>query len=656
MSDHSQTMESHASLLSLLGSSRRCENGPGGLVSWKMIAGFQRIPSRREDSASSGGSTPRGVRYWSTPHAWTLLFVIALEAGCASRNPHGPDAPTQVDRIIQAYPSADIQRGRLLIIADFEDPRQMQLFSFEGVSDEGRMTLDPRKGLPETGTGCLLLTVGSAGDCAVIANTEQSEWYLKRDWRPYDLLTLTVHAPQDGLSLDLGVGSGPKEQRLFAYSSMPLSRGWNLVRLDLTEAAEQVPLDDIREVRLSFSGATRPVQIRVDDILLAGNRIDLLGDSTNKTGDLYVQQAGRHWNVGAGGRFEVSFANGQITSLHNLASDPYRLRNVVRGTTLGPVPVVVDERATQLGDFSAWGGSVVARQEIIEMSAVRVVVASEWRFVDQLDDALDRRPFQRWTYTVYPTGQMFVAVEATAETESWPPSQFGIAVSFANPPDDPLETHIEIGTVADSAFEESQAPMEAKQPIFAEARIHASDSLLVFIPYSVDSDQRIVEINDEARRRISFVLLGGTPDSDVWKWTCQLYLGAASSTPRGEVFLRALDYATPGSLRIEVGQSPKATARALRVDGFDPAQGVFVIATERNRARIALDGRDRSLFAPAFEISGGQGAQSWVYVDNLIFGPVSRSDESDLVFQLPDVIQKPVLVEALFRRDDGSSP
>ncbi|MDO8630598.1 MAG: hypothetical protein Q7R41_08890, partial [Phycisphaerales bacterium] len=324
-----------------------------------------------------------------------LVAFALLGSACASRSPHGPAAPTQVDRIIQTYQSADIQRGRLLIIADFEDARQMSLFSLAGVSAEGKIALDQKKGRSETGTGCLLMTVGSAGDNVVIANTDQSDWYLKRDWRPYDLLMMSVHSPKDDLSLEAGVGSGPTEQRMYAYSSTPLTRGWNLVRLDLAEVAEQIPLDDIREIRLAVTGADKPLAVRFDDILLAGNRADLLGDSANKIGNLYVQQAGRHWNIGSGGRFEISFANGQITNWYNLAADPYRLRNLVRGTTLGPSPVVVDESGMPLGDFSALGRSVAARQRIVEMNAVRVVVESEWRFVDEPNEALDRRPFQR---------------------------------------------------------------------------------------------------------------------------------------------------------------------------------------------------------------------------------------------------------------------
>lgn len=618
--------------------------------------------SRSHQQAPEGGATLLEVRHQapSPRHilhtdrralkCTTIAAFAVLGAGCAWRSPHGPSAPTQVDRIMQAYRSVDIQRGRLLIIADFEDPRQMSLFSFAGASNEGKMILDPKKGRPETGTGCLLLTVGSAGDTVVVANTDQSDWYLKRDWRPYDLLMMSVYVPKDDLSLEVGIGSGLAEQRAYAYSSMPLARGWNLVRLDLAEVAEQIPLDDIREIRLGISGADRPLQVRFDDILLAGNRVDLHGDSANKVGGLYVQQAGRHLNIGTGGRFEISFANGQITNWYNLAADPYRLRNLVRGTTLGPSPVVVDESGTRLGDFSELGRSVASRQHIVEMSAVRVVVESEWRFVNEANAPLDRCPFQRWVYTIYPTGQIFVMVEATAETDSWSP-RLALAATFSSTAEEQVQTRVG-GGAGGSAGErtgEASGASTSADPIFAAARNAASDAILLFIPYPSDPNTRIVEHVDGERRRTSFLVLSDAPRSALRKWICQMFVATSSAVDESEIRFRAMDYTTRGSLRMEIGKLPASEKATMRGDGFDPGGGSFVVAVEQNRARLTLDGRERPTYSPAFVVVGGQSGQSWVYADNLIFEPITRRQGGDIVFQLPGIVRKKVMIETLFR-------
>ena len=99
-----------------------------------------------------------------------------------------------------------------------------------------------------------------------------------------------------------------------------------------------------------------------------------------------------------------------------------------------------------------------------------------------------------------------------------------------------------------------------------------------------------------------------------------------------------------------------STDRTLRADGFDPASGSFLVAAEKNRVRITLDGRGRPTYSPAFQISGGKGGQSWVYVDNLIFEPVTRLGRGDVLFQLPGTVRKKVLIETLYRHDGQSSP
>ncbi|MEK7731570.1 MAG: hypothetical protein AAB363_06905, partial [Planctomycetota bacterium] len=267
------------------------------------------------------------------------LSCVTLLGACGGAKNLPPSGPTRADILMQVYP--ELQTGRFVVIADFEDPKHMDLFQLISVSEQAKCVWDRKGGRVETGAGGLRLTAGSSDDTIVIANRPDAQWYLKRDWRPYDLLLMSVNAPQRGLALDVVMASGPPEQRVSAQSSIALQRGWNGIRIDLAEVAEQIPLDDVREIRLAVAGVSKPAQVRLDDILLTGNRVDLVGDSRSSNGALYVQQVGRRWNIGAGGRFELTFANGQITNGYNLAADPNRLRNLVQGTTLGPSPVVV---------------------------------------------------------------------------------------------------------------------------------------------------------------------------------------------------------------------------------------------------------------------------------------------------------------------------
>ncbi|MDO8631441.1 MAG: hypothetical protein Q7R41_13220, partial [Phycisphaerales bacterium] len=265
---------------------------------------------------------------------------------------------------------------------------------------------------------------------------------------------------------------------------------------------------------------------------------------------------------------------------------------------------------------------------------------------------------QRWSYTIYPTGQIIAAIEATVETESWSPPRVALAVTFSSASEEQVQTRIE-GVAAGAAASqpgESSARATIAGPAFAAARSVVTDSLLLFVPYPSEPNTRVVEHADAVRRRTSFVALDDAAHSKVRKWVCAIVLAAAAGTDDAEVLLRATDYTTPGPLRIEIGRPPTAGDAVLRRDGFNPAGGTFVIATEQNRARFTLDGRERPSYSPAFEVVGGRGAQSWVYVDHLIFEPVWRPLNGQLVFQLPGIVRKPVMIETLFRHDEHGTP
>jgi len=567
------------------------------------------------------------------------LNCVTLLGACGGAKNRPLSGPTRADTLMQVYP--ELQTGRFVVIADFEDPNHMDLVRLIGATDQAKCVLDRKGGRAETGASSLRLTAGSSEDTLVLENNSESRWYLKRDWRAYDLLLMSVQVPAHGLALDLIIGSGPAEKRLSARSSIALQRGWNGIRIDLAEVAEKISLDDVREIRLAVSGVSKPSQLYFDDILLAGNRVDLLGDSRNTTGALYVQLAGRRWNVGAGGRFELTFANGQITSWYNLAADPNRVRNLVRGTTLGPSPVVVGASGSELGDFSALGKSVVARQRIVEINSVRAVVASEWRFVDDPDASLNDRPFQRWVYTIYPSGQVFVVVEATGSTKSWTPPSLGLAVTVASSADDEWKTQTAAPTVATA---------DPPRPVCAMARSQPRDTVLVFMLDSPSASSRIVEKVDSTARHVSLILILENSPVEIAKWTCQLALASAGDISDADATARAAEYAGPASIRVEVGSPVAGSTLSSRTDGFDPSSGSYDLSPDQGRVRVVVEGQKRPVFSPAFRILGAKDQEAWVYVNHLIVGKVARDPGGNLIFQLPGTIRQSTMVEVLLRR------
>lgn len=551
--------------------------------------------------------------------------------------------------MIQAYP--DITSGRFLIIADFENPNHLELFQLASESSGASRLLDRKKGRPLTGTSCLLFKTAAPGDTLIISNATATQWFLKRDWRPYDLLLLSVHAPKDHLSLELTVGGGSPRQELATTTTIQLLRGWNLLRLDLAEIGEHVPLDDIREIRLAISGSPPPIEIHLDDILLTAGREVLLGDSETADSDLRVERIGRRWHVGSsrkGSEFELTFANGRIVAWYNTAADPHKLRNLVRGTSLGPNPVLVDASGLHRPLLEEFGKAVVVRSRIVELSAVRAVITSELRFADDARSAgrsLDDRPFHRWVYTIYPTGQLYVDVTTTTATRSQTQDRLGLTVSVA-PAADGFRSFAAVQSSEDET---------AGTPPYGFLRGIADGATALFV---VDDFSRSFRIVKSARSggdspgmsTASLIAVGDPANSPTEHWTCHLFLGATGATSDAELRARALDYTRPGSVRFEMGSYAASETSTAARPGFDSASGCRVVDADEGRIRFTLDGSRQPFFSPSFRIVDTRDRDAWVYVDHLILDAIARDAHGNLLFQIPGTIDGPKLVEVLFRR------
>ena len=569
-----------------------------------------------------------------------VLSLAWLAIGSTCRAPHTPQPvpPTRSDRLMQAYP--DLRSGRFAVVADFENPAHMELFQLIKVSPQAEFILNTKRGRPETGRSCLQLTTGSPDDIVVLNNEHAAQWYLKRDWRPYNMLLMGVHAPGDKLNFEISIGAGPPDNRIAVQSSLPLERGWNDLRLDLGEVGERLAPDDVQELRFSITGADKPVDVYLDDIILTASRENLFGDPQNRDGDLYVQRMGRRWNIGAGGRFELTFANGQIVAWYNLASDPYRLGNLVRGTTLGPSPMIVVPSPTNDEGFGTLGTVVVARPQILEMNQARIVLACDWRFVDDPNARLDDRPFQRWLYAIYPSGQIYVTVECTAATKSWAAPQLGLAVTLVSTEENDFNTY---------AGPASPDASRTDRPACAWARSQSVDAFLLYTLSRDQASAQMIEQYDAERRRLSFVAVADSADAEVATWQCRLLLAPADEVSDEEALARAVDYAEPVAPRVELGSLDDSSGRTTP-PGFDRTSGCFKIAPERGRVRFIIDGRQRPGFSPAFEIVSTDNREAWVYVNHLVHERVGRTATGNLVFEVPGTIRDKTVVEVLFRR------
>lgn len=546
--------------------------------------------------------------------------------GCQAPSPGAKSAvisPTQIDRLSRHY--RELQGGRFAVIADFEDPAQLEIFRVAGESGRSKWAIDSKHGRAETGAACGSFTPGSSTDAIVVTNSDSNAWYLKRDWRAYNLFMISVFSPAPRARLEVGIGGGEAETRKLLRTQVTLEKGWNTARLDLAEVGERVALDDIREIRLSVGGLAKPQALYFDDLIVTNHREALLGDSHGAAGELYVEQVGRRLVVGSAAGFELAFGNGQIVAWHNLAADPNRLVNLVERTVLGPSPLAMKDSGVE-SDAETEARGVAVRQRIVELNRVRLVVETKLSG----GEGRASSPELRWVYTVYPTGQLYV--EVTSDDANTINQGFFVALNA------PQGDDVVVLSGADGSND------------WAVARMKSADAALLFVPWSGPAKVVVKAVNDPANHRSLLVAEKKEGATDVAKtWGAHLFLTTSSALSDTEAQQRAIEYSQPGGFQVEVGRFTSSTDGATRENGFDPASGCTLIDADKGRARLMIDGRKRAANSPVFLLRGAPGTDAWVYMNHMIVDRVARTSDGDIVFQLPRSVTDKTEIEVLTR-------
>lgn len=569
------------------------------------------------------------------------LPVTLLVTGCVS--PTVAPTESQPDRLKRFYP--DLSAGRFLILADFEDPAHARLFELVNASGQARVSRQSTGGRPETGQAALTFTAGSPQDNLVAGSGNAEREYLKRDWRAFDLLIASIHSPSPNLSTVVTAASGVGANRRVTETAVPLQQGWNTIRLDLAELAENINIDDVQELRLAIAGQRRPTEIIIDDLLLTGSCEDLFGDSANTTGALYVQRVGKRWNVGAGGAFELTVMNGQIRRLHNLGTDPHRVHNLVEGVSLGPMPVAVDPTGRQ-NSLCPPGARIAVQQRLIEMNSVRTILEITWRVESGIaaDPGAGGADLYRWQYAIYSSGQIYCRADvARTDGQDWSvPIAAAVAFSSAG-------IELSAGSLAESTGNPG-AP-------YGWALHGPSGTLVTVIPSADQSAAgQIQTVRDDAQRQSAMLIPSSQVASPMRSWIVQFAVSSIASADThsfsDEVVARANAYTRPVHADATIGSIHAAESRP---DGFNQGLGHFAIIPDSDRVRITLSGNPHPVYSPAFTVHQSVGRDVWVYVDHLVHKQTARDSEGNLLFQIPGRISKPVLVEIILRGSPTSS-
>jgi hypothetical protein len=542
-----------------------------------------------------------------------------------------------------AYP--DCANGRFVSIADFETPDQVSLFQTVGpsrsLSELRQPSLSILRSRNETGAGSLKAWFTHPDDRLICDGRHSEKLALIRDWRPYSLLLMSLHAPADGALIEITVQSGTAQPITWSRTRA-LQPGWNLIRLDTATIGETVDLADIRILSWRVIDAPRTIDLYLDDVILTDNT-DLVLGHPETPNELYVFRRGRRILVGVRNRFELAFANGQIVAWRGPLGE-----NLADPGGLGPwpVPLPADWRHTPTAPvayddpqlMASWGVNVVTTELLEEANALRAIVSGTWAFVGA-DSDIDEprkpgpeRPGFHWRYVIHRSGQIHSRVRAHAAESGWPAPRVGFALG--------LDGRRSFTHVSPPPPTTSQEP--AAFALAARTRRTAADLLWSWIPAGQFNAQRVLASVDERRLALLVGDLEPTPVVDTVHvlriWPVDLDTALEATTLVNDLQRPSPPIPTAGRcLTDEPGD--------IDHDGYNESEGCYELALDAGVLRFEFQPGATTRFDPVFRIHGTADRRCWTYVQGRLVETVARDAHNNLLLQLPHVVTAPTAVE-----------
>jgi len=576
-----------------------------------------------------------------------LLPPVLLAAGC-SETGFGPLsrsrlAPT-MDRLVAAY--EDLANKRFQVIADFEDPAQATLFHLEPAGSPDAVGVTTENAQLRTGVGSLKVKLSRTGQRLICVSREDSQWGLPRDWSKYNLLLISVYSPRQLGGFTVLAHSGTNLSTVYQSPPLLLRSGWNLLRLDLGDMADYIDLGDVRSIEFRCDPFESPVDLHLDDLIVADNTRELFATPERQPGDLYVRSVGRRLSVGAHDRFELTFSHGRIRQWFDLGIDKTRIHNLVGPGALGPVPMPASEEdrlVPTVDAAAAWLGAgtlLQTYQTLVSANLLRVVIQGEWRFTPLNQAPAETDPYHRWSYSIFRDGRVYVECSGTALGQ---PATGRIAITFCCDAGTGFETHM----VSPSRSGVPQTTMGDDFLLFSRPARGQADLLVApfTTPLSSSSDN--------------------TPDSracGTWVVAAEAQRFAFASLIRvwppdiDSPELAApmvADYRHPLPLQIDVGQLVRTDPGDLDNDGFSEGRGYYVLQLDGAIAKIRIDGHRKLRFAPLFKLVDVANRDVWIYVDGRQIRDTVQDEDGNLIFAVPGVISRETLVEITSRPIDA---
>jgi len=578
-------------------------------------------------------------RFTLEPYAISLSLLLVTIAGCQSPPPAGERSvlPPTLDRLVNAY--ADLANRKFEVLADFEDPIQGELFRREPDGRARAVTLSTEQAQRDTGVGSLKMSLMDSSQSVSAQDSPDSRWALHRDWSRHPLLLFSVFSPRPLGGFRFSVRSGTDVPLVYEHPRIFLHQGWNRIRIDVGDMANAIDLHDVRELRFWCEPLDTPIDLYLDDIILADNTTVLFASAENEPGDLYVKSQGRRLVVGSVDRFELVFGRGQIRQWFDLASDPARLQNLAGKGPLGPEPIIVPPEPhaeVRLADMTQWavlGPLAESYQTLLEATPLYVVVQGEWRFGSPELPPTETSPYHRWIYSVYRDGRMYVECSGTLGSHRLEAVDLGMAFCC----DGAFNFSLHL---AESNADASQS--RAHQPpylLFSRRGQGLADCLIApFAPLALQTLE-----NPEDSRLCAFYRV--IPSGDRFVFTAMTRFWPPDIDTATEAGPMAADYGNPFPIEVYTGTLVRTDPGDYDNDGFSEARGYYVVQLDGNVARIRIDGRNHLRFSPIFKLVDVADRDLWVYVDGREITDLQRNRDGEVLFAVPGIVSQQTLIE-----------
>jgi hypothetical protein len=500
----------------------------------------------------------------------------------------GPTAGIDPLPVQQAKAYPELSSGIFVSLADFEDapgkPGAAQVERFHVLPGEEANCLRHVRHISRTGAGAMEVDLPPQ-------SALQCADLPIHDFRPYTLLSLALHAPalRDDVLVILGSDKG-------SWTSHPMlvKPGWNTLLVDIQHLADDPRFDAsaVKSVSLALAEASTAAKLYVDDLLLVENSRFLQP----------VPEGMRLFKVGLDYRIELPLRR-QPMALAQSPDGLWRLGSAQRQ------PAATDQPAVQLAapgkDFSRGAGAGedlaimgerrLGEAEVLEHNAVRLRLASTWYFPARGGEwaSLSVRRI-RWEHTFYGDGRWVVFVEVN------------------NAGGD------QIGSVRLLLPGLAAWPGEAKP-----------------------AREKVVKDFAGTSGRWMFLL---APEGDDATAMREAYSNPPAIQTSG--FTPA---ATAGASTDAAPKTPAAAQPAAGADrdGYDYAQGCYVLRAKAGRCRFTLNGRTAALVNPVFRIKGIPTGPVYVSSDGAAVRNVVRLEDGSVLFQLPGRIERSAAAEVV---------